>query len=143
VTLGLVEVLINICLTWILVGPFGIFGIALATSISLTITAIVTTVMITRELEFRVVPALIEPFIKISLMTAVMLVFAASTGNLLFVTFRPEGVFWANAALLAGIVPGAIAFLVTGILLRLGEIRSALGLLEQKWNLRPGRLFGG
>ena len=143
VTLGLVEVLFNICLTWILVGPLGIFGIALATSISLTITAIVTTVMITRELEFRIVPALIEPFVKISLMTTAMVILAASTGNLLVVTFRPEGVFWSNAALLAGIVPGAIAFLVMGLLLRLGEIRSALDLVEQKWNLRLGRLFGG
>lgn len=142
VTLGLIEVMLNILLTWILVRPLGVFGIALATSISLTVTAIVTTMMITKELESRILPALVEPVAKIGLMTTVMLIVAQPAGDLLIRTFHPQGTFWVSAAQLAGLVPGVVAFVLLGALLRLGEIRYALGMLEEKWNLRPGRLFG-
>jgi putative peptidoglycan lipid II flippase len=143
VTLGLMEVLLNIILTWALVRPLGVFGVALATSISLTVTAIVTTIMVARQLESRILPALTEPCIKIGLMTLVGIVIAQSTGNLFLAVLTPQGVFWSSAALLAGLVPGALAFVMTGILLQLREIRSVLNLLEEKWNLRLGRLFGG
>ncbi len=142
VTLGLIEVLINIVLTWVLVRPFGIFGIALATSISLTITAIVTTAMLTRQLESRIVPALIEPCAKVGLMTLVLLVVAQSAGSFFLAVLTPSGVFWTSVTMLAGLVPGALAFLATGVLLRLSEVRSVLNLLEEKWNLRLGRRFG-
>jgi putative peptidoglycan lipid II flippase len=143
VTLGLMEVLLNIVLTWALVRPLGVFGVALATSIALTITAIVTTIMVARRLESRILPALIEPFAKIGLMTVVGIVIAQSVGNIIVTVFTPQGIFWASAGLLAGLVPGAVAFLGMGILLRLEEIKSGLNLLEQKWNLQFSRLFGG
>ena len=143
VTLGLFEVMLNIVLTWALVGPLGVFGVALATSISLTITAIITTIIVGRLLESRIVPALIEPGTKIAIMTLVGIFIAQLTGNFFVAVLGPQGVFWMNAVLLAGLVPGALAFIATGILLRLAEIKGALILLEQKCNLRLGWLFGG
>jgi len=143
VTLGLLGVVLNITLTWVLVRPFGVFGIALATSITLIITSIVTIVLLTLRLKTNIVSALVEPSIKVAIMTAVMLVFAILSGKLAVTVFEVDDRFWTSICQLFGIIPGAVAFIIVGAMLRLTEIRSALIMLDEKLSRRWNRLFRG
>jgi putative peptidoglycan lipid II flippase len=143
VTLGLIGVVLNIILTWILVQPFGVIGIALATSVALTVTSVVTTLLLSRRLELKIVSALVEPSIKVGIMTAVMLVIAVVSGKLVVTAIGADGRFWTSLCQLSGIIPGVAVFIVVGVMLRLTEIRSALTMLDERWNRRLSRLLGG
>lgn len=132
VVLGLIEVAINIVLTWVLVGPLGVFGIALATSFALTITAVITTVLLTRRLNYPVAALLVEPFLKVAGMTAVALIASYVFGWLALLAFAPGDSWWHNVCVLTGLVPAAVVFLATGRLLRLGEIASLLQYVRRK-----------
>jgi len=132
VVLGLVEVAINIVLTWVLVGPFGVFGIGLATSLALTVTAVVTTVLLMRRLAYPIAGLLVEPFLKVAGITAAALVVAYVIGKLALVAFDPSGSWWRNVCLLSGLVPAAAIFFWGGWLLRLGEISSLLSYVRRR-----------
>jgi len=132
VVLGLVEVAINIVLTWMLVGPFGVFGIGLATSLALTVTAVVTTVLLTRRLAYPIAGLLVEPFLKVAGITAAALVVAYVIGRLALIAFEPSGSWWRNVCLLSGLAPAAAIFFWAGWLLRLGEISSLLSYVRRK-----------
>jgi putative peptidoglycan lipid II flippase len=143
VTLGLLGVVLNIILTWVLVRPFGVFGIALATSITLIITSIVTIALLTRRLKINIVSALVEPSMKVVIMTTVMLVFAILFGKLAVTVTGADDRFWTSACQLFGIIPGVVAFIIVGAMLRLTEVRSALIMLDEKLRRRQSRLFRG
>ncbi len=143
VTLGLIGVALNIILTWILVRPLGVFGIALATSITLIVTSIVTTVLLTRRLKLNIVSALVEPSIKVGIMTAFMLVFSVVSGKIVVAVIGTDDRFWTGICQLSGIIPGAVVFIVAGFMLRLTEVRNALIVLDRKYNLRLSRFLEG
>lgn len=143
VTLGLAGVLMNIILTWALVRPFGVFGIALATSITLTTTSIVTTALLTRRLKTNIVSALVEPSMKVVIMTTVMFVVSILSGKLAVAVIGADDRFWSSICQLFSIIPGVVAFIVVGAMLRLTEIRSALIMLGEKLNRKQSRLFRG
>ena len=132
VVLGLVEVAINIVLTWALVGPFGVFGIALASSLALTVTAVVTTVLLTRRLEYPIAPLLVKPFLKVAGMTAVALLAAHVFGWLALLAFAPGDAWWRNVCLLMGLVPAAVVFFGSGWVLRLNEVSSLMSYVRRK-----------
>lgn len=143
VTLGLFGVVLNIALTWVLVRPFGVFGIALATSITLVATSIVTTMLLARRLKSNIVSTLVEPAVKVVVTTAAMLVFATLFGKLTVTAIGADDRFWISVCQLSGVIPGIVVFVVVGSMLRLTEIRNALIVLGEKLSRRRNRLFGG
>jgi putative peptidoglycan lipid II flippase len=143
VTLGLLEVVLNVVLAWLLVKPFGVVGIALATSIAHTVTMIVTLVMLTHRLGAKIIEPMLEPCVKIGVMTAALVVTAKLAAYLGVAALQPQGRFWESTWMLAGALPAGVAFLAVGALLRLAEVKGMLAVLHEKWIVRVGRLSGG
>lgn len=134
VTLGLIEVVINIVLTWMLVGPLGVFGIALATSAALTVTAVVTTGLLMKRLDYPLVSLLVEPFLKVAGMTIIALGSAKFFSWLTLVIVEPSGSWLRNFCLLMGLVPALFVYLASGWLCRLGEVSSLMMYVRRKVN---------
>lgn len=142
VTLGLLEVILNAVLAWLLVKPFGVVGIALATSIAHTVSMIVTLVLLTRRLGTNIVQPMLEPCLKIGVMTAALVLTAKLAAYLGVAALQPQGRFWESAWMLAGVLPAGVAFLAVGAFLQLAEVRGMLAVIREKWIMRVGRLSG-
>lgn len=130
VFIGLFGVSLNVLLDWLLIDAFGVVGIAFATSIAMTASAVLSTLVLQRRIGRSIVAPLSAPVGRIMLMT---LAFVAVT-----LAFQQAGRAWlpelgrvADTLLqLAALLPGAAAFVATGLALGVGEARTVLRVLR-------------
>jgi len=122
VGVGLSAVVVNVALTWILVQVLGVAGIALATSLAVTMTAIVTSVLLARVLRYRVVVAQWPVFWRVSLMSAAMILTAKLLSFGLLALIPMENGFYRSLWELFMLVPGVVVFVAIGVVFRLPEL---------------------
>lgn len=130
VLIGLVGVALNALLDWIFIIRYGVVGIAFATSIAMTLSAVLSTLLVRRRLQSSVLRPLAKPVGQLLLMTlafaGVTLLCVRAGGWLL-----PMLHGWQAALVALGaFVPGAVAFVAVGLLLRVDETRLLLRLVR-------------
>ncbi len=138
VGLGLVAVVVNVALTWALVGPLGVPGIALATSLAVTMTALVTSLRLSRVLCYRVLPAQWPTVWRVVLMTAAMIAVAKALSSAVLAMMPVESGFYRALVELAMLMPGLGAFLAVGAMFRLPELSQGRRYVVErmaKWRL--------
>ncbi len=125
VALGLFAVVLNVILTWLLAGPLGVPGIALATSLAVSVTALASSMLLSRALQYRIAAALWGTTWRVIVMSLVMVAVAKGLAFLVAgIWMAPHGT--AERVIdLAMLVPGFGAFIAAGWLLGLDEIRVA------------------
>lgn len=124
VTIGLIGVMINVLLDMLLIGPFGVVGIAFATSIAMIGSAFLSTRLLQRRQKASIVRPMLRPLGKLLLMTLALIVVAGSLHRLLDALSLqiPE---WQLMLLdLGAFLPAGAAFLVVGYLLRFEEVHT-------------------
>lgn len=124
VFIGLFCVCLNALLDYLLIGPYGVAGVAYATSISLIVAAILSSWIVRRRLGESIMRQLAVPVGILLLISAAMVGTALLLGSLLDIymvgTTRPWlHAFWDLAAFL----PGLLVFLALGLWLKLDEAR--------------------
>lgn len=126
VSIGLFGVCVNILLDMLLIGPYGIVGIALATSIAMAACAVLSTFVLRRRQRMSVVRPLLRPMGKLLLMAVVFIAIAAALLQLVdgFATALPG---WQRALLeLSTFIPAGMAFLALGYWLKFEEVHTFL-----------------
>ena len=124
-----IGVAINIVLNLLLSKYMGIGGLALATSIS----AIVTTVLMFVTLRKKIGPfglkELIRSFIKISIASLIMGIFA-------YGSFKLFGLYFSqNLSLVAAITIGALVYALIIYFMKIPEVESTIEAIKKKfWN---------
>lgn len=124
VGIGVFGVSVNVLLDMLLIGPYGIIGIAFATSIAMTSCMVLSTVLLQRRQRISIVRPMLMPLGKLTLMT---LAFGGSAWLLVELVRRlPAGGWQAMLLELAAFIPAGAAFLVAGYLLHFEEVHSLL-----------------
>lgn len=132
VAIGLLGVGLNAVLDYLLIGPYGVVGVAFATSAALMTTAIVSSWVLNRRLGESLMRPLAVPVGRLLLMSATMLAVAKGIGFLdtLFIgAARPRlQALWEISAY----IPGLLVFVVLGLRWRVDETRALLDTLGFK-----------
>lgn len=139
VFIGLFGVCLNALLDYLLIGPFGVAGVAYATSISLIVAAILSSWILRRKLGKSVMRRLAAPVGLLLLMSTAMVVVALSISSLLETWMTGTTRSWLHSLVdLAAFLPGLVVFMMLGLWLRLGE---ATRLVESMNMSRLARKF--
>lgn len=134
VFIGLFGVSLNALLDWLLIGEYGVVGVAFATSAAMAASALLSTLLLERRLESRILRPLASPVFRLALMTLV-LVCVTLLVQRAFGALAPDiGRMPAMLLQLVALVPGVAAFLLTGALLGLDEARMTLRALRHGRN---------
>lgn len=124
VSIGLFGVSVNIILDMLLIGPFGVVGIAFATSIAMLCCSIVSTVLLQRRQQASIIKPMLRPAGKLITMTAVFTVVAIALLQVIGIA-AADLVRWQRLVLeLSVFVPAGAAFLAAGHLLQFEEVRT-------------------
>lgn len=136
VSVGLFGVCVNVLLDMLFIGPFGIVGIAAATSIAMIASAALSTRLLEHRQKAGIVRPMLRPAGKLLLM---MLALVAVAGLLLHLLDGlplrlPE---WQLMLMRLGVfLPAGLAFLAAGYLLRFEEVHTLLKLLRRRVTLQ-------
>jgi putative peptidoglycan lipid II flippase len=143
VKIGLVGVLTNAVLNALLIRPLGLGGIALATSLSLIQSAVLSTWVIQRRLQISVAGPMVQAARQILLMTLLLIVTSLLMGQVCITGFRVVERAWQSVCLLGGLFPGVMVFSAIGILLKQEEtlmiIRTVWGSIRAQFNTTATR----
>jgi putative peptidoglycan lipid II flippase len=143
VKIGLVGVLTNAVLNALLIRPLGLGGIALATSLSLIQSAVLSTWVIQRRLQISVAGPMVQAARQILLMTLLLIVTSLLMGQVCIAGFRVVERAWQSVCLLGGLFPGVMVFSAIGILLKQEEtlmiIRTVWGSIRAQFNTTATR----
>ncbi|MGD8379570.1 MAG: murein biosynthesis integral membrane protein MurJ [Gammaproteobacteria bacterium] len=124
VGIGLLGVGLNALFDYLLIGPFGVTGIAAATTLSLSLCAVLSTWLVEHRTGGGLTTMLARPVVKLTAMTAVLIVVTMVGEGLLdkYLVGLPA---WQSAGLnVICVMPGLIAFLGMGHLLKLEEVHT-------------------
>jgi putative peptidoglycan lipid II flippase len=143
VKIGLVGVLTNAVLNALLIRPLGLGGIALATSLSLIQSAVLSTWVIQRRLQISVAGPMAQAARQILLMTLLLIVTSLLMGQVCIAGLRVVERAWQSVCLLGGLLPGVMVFSAIGILLKQEEtlmiIRTVWGSIRAQFNTAATR----
>ncbi|HLU61144.1 MAG TPA: murein biosynthesis integral membrane protein MurJ [Gammaproteobacteria bacterium] len=124
VFIGLFGVSLNIVLDILMIGPFGVIGIAFATSIAMLCCSIVSTLLLQRRQRASIVRPMLRPVGKLITMTAVFAVVALALLQIVGIA-AADLVRWQRLMLeLSVFVPAGAAFLFAGHILGFEEART-------------------
>lgn len=122
VFIGIFGVLLNAGLDWLLIDSYGVVGIAFATSASLTVAALLSSVLLQHRLQSPVLAPLFSPLARLLLMTAVLCAVTLVATPLL-AGLVPHGRWLDLLPPLLALVPGCAAFVLVGLFVKLDEVR--------------------
>ena len=132
VKIGLLGVCNNIILNALLIKPLGLQGIALATSFSITISMIISTLILSNHLQLRIFSYLLKPFLKIIVMVGMLLLVGKGFWSSVIDGFEREGIMWQSMLTLGGLLPGMIMFTIVGLLVQLEEVVIVARIIRNK-----------
>lgn len=143
VKIGLMGVLTNAVLNALLIKPLGLGGIALATSLSLIQSAVLSTWVIQRRLQISVAGPMVQAARQILLMTLLLIITSLLMGQVCIAGFRVVERAGQSVCLLGGLFPGVMVFSAIGILLKQEEtlmiIRTVWGSIRAQFNTTATR----
>lgn len=131
VSIGLFGVCVNILLDMLFIEPYGIVGIALATSLAMTACAVLSTILLRRRQQISIVRPLLRPMGKLLLMSAVFVSIAIVLIKLVdgLAVSLPG---WQRALLeLSAYLPAGAAFLGLGFLLKFEEVHTFFAFMQR------------
>lgn len=136
---GLFGVVINVAFDFLLIGPLGLVGIALATSIAMAASVVLSTILLQRRQHASFVRPMLKPLGKLVVMTlgyavVVALLFEAMASLAILI---PEWLFMVLH--LAAFVPAGLVFLYIGHLLRFEEVHTLLAFARRRLSGKGSR----
>ncbi|HEX7046975.1 MAG TPA: murein biosynthesis integral membrane protein MurJ [Gammaproteobacteria bacterium] len=132
VSIGLFGVSLNVLLDMLLIEPFGVVGIAFATSMAMAACTVLSTVLLQRRQRVSIVRPMLRPFGKLVLMTLTLVMVAGLLIRLVDRASLPLAGWQLALIQLAAFIPAALSFLLVGYLLRFEEVHSLLKFLQRR-----------
>lgn len=136
VRIGLFGVVTNVVLNAILIAPLGLKGIALASSVAFTQSALVSLWIVEKQLKAPVVRDLLLPLGKIVMVTITFLAASELFGAVLVLVFEPHDGVVKSICQLGGAVPATVVAFWVGAHLRLDEVTVMLRIVQRRWRLK-------
>lgn len=124
VGIGLFGVSVNILLDMLLIGPYGVIGIAFATSMAMAACMVLSTVLLQRRQHISIVRPMLKPLGKLALMTLAFGGIAILLARLIEGAHLPLPGWQIMLMELGAFVPAGAAFLAIGYFLRFEEVHS-------------------
>lgn len=132
VAVGLFGVMLNALLDYLLIGPFGVAGVAAATSIALVVTATLSSMIVSRRLGVALLRPLWKSTSLVGGLCLVMLLIAGAIGRMdswFYGEISPTlSALWQ----LLSYLPAALLFMALAIVLRVDEARALMELLGMR-----------
>jgi putative peptidoglycan lipid II flippase len=136
VRIGLLGVVTNVILNAVLIAPLGLKGIALASSVAFTQSALMSLWIVEKHLKAPVVRDLILPLGKIVAVAIAFLAAAELFGAVLMFVFDPHDAVIKSICQLGGAVPAAVVAFWAGVQLKLDEVTVMLRIMQRRWRLK-------
>lgn len=130
--IGFFGVIVNTLFDMLLIGPFGIVGIAAATSIAMAACAFLSTLILRRRQPDDFLRPMLTPVAKLVVMTVLFGATAAACMAGIEYWTQHWPTWLAHLAALACFAPALLVFLLAGLWLRLEEVHSAHRFLLRK-----------